>query len=403
MALPENLDKTLNFEAENGMIESKTDEDLAGYWHEGQKEALAEGETALEVQRFFDFISRRVVLPWLQALTRKANLLDRVMFTESDVNGYLGTLMVQRVSALAESLGVQEDSIKLFVVSPRGIFFNSSREVLAYAANVGTLDWIARFYDPADYEEMRAAFSKSVQAAEVVDSRLKLTFADGSTYLSESLRGEQGPKGEVGAQGPRGETGERGPAGQQGEKGERGPRGEMGGIPYTEVEELPERSEEYKNAIFKKDGSYYVLRGNTGPGLQVGNDYESTDRVQTALSEEEVEAILGGLHGYDTGWALFTVLNYSASESWTVYWYQANDDPSSTCFSASMWSPADYQSLGGIPALVNRGFTFSEMNSVAGSGPTDGGFAIMEVTELGQQLFGEIKPKWVNLLTGEGV
>lgn len=56
-------------------------------------------------------------------------------------------------------------------------------------------------------------------------------FSGSEVEWLESLRGEQGPKGETGATGPQGEKGDTGPAGETGPKGdtgETGPKGETG-------------------------------------------------------------------------------------------------------------------------------------------------------------------------------
>lgn len=173
-------------------------------------------------------------------------------------------------------------------------------------------------------------------------------------------------------------------------------------IPCTKVDTLPEASEDTKNKVYEKDGSYYVVRGGGTKGYEVGQTYGANDKVQTSLTEAELTNLLNGLSlGYDTSVELFSVRNNMASETWTFYWYQANDNPDSTSFCASMWNPAEYQSVGDIYDLINGGFTFDELNSTAGSGPTDGGFTITNITELGQQIFGGSSPRWFNLLTGE--
>ena len=66
------------------------------------------------------------------------------------------------------------------------------------------------------------------------DYTLTLTFTDGTTYTTPSIRGAQGPKGDTGdtgatgSQGPKGDTGDTGATGPQGPKGDTGDTGATG-------------------------------------------------------------------------------------------------------------------------------------------------------------------------------
>ena len=76
------------------------------------------------------------------------------------------------------------------------------------------------------------------------DYTLTLTFTDGTSYITPSIRGEQGIQGIQGIQGLKGEKGDtgeqgaQGPKGDTGEKGdpgEKGPKGDTGDPGYTPV------------------------------------------------------------------------------------------------------------------------------------------------------------------------
>ena len=63
------------------------------------------------------------------------------------------------------------------------------------------------------------------------DFTLTLTFTDGTTYTTPSIRGATGAtgaQGPTGATGPKGDTGNTGPQGPQGEKGDKGDKGDIG-------------------------------------------------------------------------------------------------------------------------------------------------------------------------------
>lgn len=60
------------------------------------------------------------------------------------------------------------------------------------------------------------------------DYTLTITYTDGTTFKTTSIRGEKGDKGDQGIQGEKGETGARGPKGDQGETGAKGAKGDTG-------------------------------------------------------------------------------------------------------------------------------------------------------------------------------
>lgn len=61
-----------------------------------------------------------------------------------------------------------------------------------------------------------------------LDGTLSINLDDGTSYVTEPLKGEKGDKGDTGAQGERGVQGERGEQGIQGIQGERGLQGDKG-------------------------------------------------------------------------------------------------------------------------------------------------------------------------------
>lgn len=64
------------------------------------------------------------------------------------------------------------------------------------------------------------------------DYTLTLTFTDGTSYTTPSIRGAQGPQGATGATGATGPKGEQGPQGETGPQGPQGPQGPAGqGVP----------------------------------------------------------------------------------------------------------------------------------------------------------------------------
>ena len=95
------------------------------------------------------------------------------------------------------------------------------------------------FYgQPGDTGEAGNGIASTVLNA---DYTLTLTFTDGTSYITPSIRGGQGiqgiqgPKGEKGDTGEQGAQGPKGDTGEKGDPGEKGPKGDTGDPGYTPV------------------------------------------------------------------------------------------------------------------------------------------------------------------------
>lgn len=75
VVMAKDLDKPLKSFLEDGEVKGATDDEIkdAGGWHQGQEAFLSRGEDWAKIQKFLDFVPRRVFLPWLEALTQKSN------------------------------------------------------------------------------------------------------------------------------------------------------------------------------------------------------------------------------------------------------------------------------------------------------------------------------------------
>lgn len=68
----------------------------------------------------------------------------------------------------------------------------------------------------SDYAE------RAIETVTVSNSKLTITFANGQSYVSDSLKGDKGDNGEKGEKGDKGDSGEKGEKGDKGDKGEAG-------------------------------------------------------------------------------------------------------------------------------------------------------------------------------------
>ena len=147
--------------AESGEVADVAEASVEAFWHEGQPADLSKGLSLTTVQRFFDYIPRRVFLPWLRALTKKAN-------TDGG-----------RIKALEE-------------VTVPGVL-KTLREEFA---------------------------GKVIRDVSMVNNVLTINFTDGTFYQSGSLKGDQGLRGEKGDKGDQGVQGIQGEKGDKGDKGD---------------------------------------------------------------------------------------------------------------------------------------------------------------------------------------
>ncbi len=129
---------------DDGNIRTVADGALDLAWHEGQDAALAKGVELGTVQKFFDYIPRKVFLPWLQALTEKANqsgvkldsleddaksIFERGVFVFDDIFGNI----VGEVQNMHKRFG--EERIYVLDKATKGIYYLSSTELYECKVN----------------------------------------------------------------------------------------------------------------------------------------------------------------------------------------------------------------------------------------------------------------------------
>ena len=160
-------------DADTGEVADVADAAVEAFWHEGQPADLSKGLSLTTVQRFFDYIPRRVFLPWIRALTKKAN------------------------------------------------------------TDGGRIKELEDVTVPGVLETLREEFAgKVIKNVSMVNNVLTINFTDGTFYQSGSLKGDQGDQG---LRGEKGEKGDKGDQGVQGIQGIQGIQGEKGD-PYTLTE-----------------------------------------------------------------------------------------------------------------------------------------------------------------------
>ena len=100
------------------------------------------------------------------------------------------------------------------------------------------------------------------------DYTLTLTFADGTSYTTPSIRGEQGIQGIQGPKGEKGDTGATGPQGEKGDPGEKGEKGDTG-------EQGP--------------------KGDKGDPGEDGSDYILTDEDKAEIAAQNLDLLISTL------------------------------------------------------------------------------------------------------------
>lgn len=103
-------------DSESGEVADVADASLESFWHDGQPAELSKGISVTTAQRFFDYIPRMVFLPWLRALTQKANddggkLKSLEEETIPGVDGRVKTLEEETIPGVAERLTTAEAAI----------------------------------------------------------------------------------------------------------------------------------------------------------------------------------------------------------------------------------------------------------------------------------------------------
>lgn len=122
-----------------------SEDEIGNGWHASQGDDFS-GDTAENVKKFFDYLPRRVFLPWINEIVKFVNTLS----------------------------------------------------------------------------------GKTINEISMSENKLSFVFADGTAFISDSLKGDKGDQGEQGPQGDKGETGDTGLQGPQGETGPQGPQGVQG-------------------------------------------------------------------------------------------------------------------------------------------------------------------------------
>lgn len=106
--LDENLNKAIV--NEDGTINATTDQNItdANSWFCQQEDAFSKGTTSTVIKKFFDYLPRRVFLPWLTALTDAANdVRQRLVDLTDSMNNN-----VQKQEAVRKTLVARIDLVE---------------------------------------------------------------------------------------------------------------------------------------------------------------------------------------------------------------------------------------------------------------------------------------------------
>ena len=161
------------------------------------------------------------------------------------------------------------------------------------------------------------------------DFTLTLTFNNGDTYTTPSIRGAQGVQGIQGEQGEQGEKGDKGDTGAQGETGDTGAQGPQGpagnGIASVTI------NDSYKLVIGYTDGTSEtidtVIRGADGNGIASIEKTDTTGLVDTYTityddgNTDEFTVTNG--NGIDN---IIKTGTSGLDDTYTIYYDNGNDD-----------------------------------------------------------------------------
>ena len=110
------------------------------------------------------------------------------------------------------------------------------------------------------------------------DYTLTLTFTDGTTYTTASIRGAQGEQGIQGIQGVQGDKGDKGDTGETGATGAKGDTGDAGFSPVATV---------------TKSGTVATITITDASGTTTATVTDGSDYVLTAADKQEIiDAVL---------------------------------------------------------------------------------------------------------------
>ena len=220
---------------ENGEVPDVADDDLESFWHDGPPAELSKGISVTTVQRFFDYIPRRVFLPWLRALTQKANAdgerikktdntvsmaLPRTVLVVEEISANSGGAMVLDILNICAFNGWDADTQRfyIFAKNKQSLYYCTVSELqqLKLGKEVEPIYSFkaADVYDPESelamsgkaIAEALEAFKEDHVPISTVDiweedGVLKVTYSDGTEVEIGSIKGdpgEQGPQGEKG-------------------------------------------------------------------------------------------------------------------------------------------------------------------------------------------------------------
>ncbi len=212
------LDSPLKSFLVDGEVRGATDSEIedAGGWHQGQEASLASGVDATTVQKFFDFVPRRVFLPWLEALTQKSKkdgdvakgcaigldfvplVFDHLFPENGDDNESSCSAAAITLGQISTALGYSdEDALEkryfLFDQKTQGLYYYNKRElmeirVFKYPATP-IYSFSSNAYDPESATPMSGiAVAKAI---EPVDARVKTLEEETVPALDERMTGAE--------------------------------------------------------------------------------------------------------------------------------------------------------------------------------------------------------------------
>ena len=156
-----------------------------------------------------------------------------------------------------------------------------------------------------------------------------------------------------------------------------------GGLPYTEVETLPEMSDDVKGKIYKLGDSYYSLHGSEiGSGFLVAGKTLGWGEFTLPINNKDILAsIESGTHELFTFWS-------STAGTITVNYYGASYGEGYIYFP------------GGEGGGLYK-YLYDLYGDIYLSAEYPGSTEILSVTELGAKVFGGVVDDWRNCITGE--
>ena len=177
--------------------ETVSAEEMELYLHQSQEDALASGVDSEQVKKFFDYLSLHVFLPWLRKVTGVANVAA-LLASRFLVYGSMSEENAAKMDVFYDAVERDpNERVLLFIGDQNALYLSNPAGMRALAKGEDAGENAVLL---ADAKALADAVSKTIMKAAVEDDQLHLSFADGTEYVSGSLRGpkgEQGPKGEA--------------------------------------------------------------------------------------------------------------------------------------------------------------------------------------------------------------